>query len=132
MAGRAWILTGTVALVLVAGCSSPDPVCESLEGLQGSIAALGDVALEQGALTSLQEAVTEVQSDVATVRETADEELSDEVGTLESTVQELSSSVSTLVEAPDATTIAALTAEIADTQQAWEALKAAAPDCELE
>lgn len=125
------VLCALGVLTLSACGAQEDPVCDELETLEGSIASLGDISLEEGALTELETTVAQIETDLQAVREAADEEFGTELGTFESTLREFADGVEGVVAAPSAASIAALAAEVGDTQQAWETLKAAAPDCEL-
>jgi hypothetical protein len=122
------IATGTL---LLGACGSQDPVCDELETLRGSVASIGDINIEQGALSEIQSAVSQIQTDLQAVRDAADEALGGELGTFESTLRELADGVQGAVEAPSAASVAAVVGEVGDTQQAWESLEDAAPDCEL-
>jgi len=126
------VVLAVLGSLALSGCSEQaDPVCDELETLRGSIATLGDLTLEEGALEQLQSTVTQIQADAQAVRDAADEGFGAELGTFESTLRELADGVAGVVDAPSAASVAALAAEVGDTQQAWEALKAAAPDCEV-
>jgi len=111
------------------GVGNAEPVCEELAQLRGSFASLGDISIEEETLPTLQETVAQIESEAASVRAEADETFGAELGTFESTLRELGGSVETVVAAPSAASIAGLVTEVADVQQAWQAVEDAAPDC---
>lgn len=131
MRTRALAVITVAGMLFLSACSSQDPVCDELETLKGSVSSLGDISIEEGALADLQSTVSQIQTDLQAVRDAADEKFGTELGTFESTLSELADVVQGAVEAPSAASIAALVGEVGDTQQAWETLKAAVPDCEL-
>jgi hypothetical protein len=109
--------------------SQGEPVCEALEDLSRSFAALGDISIDEGALAGLQAAVGQIQTDLQTVKDSADGDLASALGTFESTLQEFGTSLETVVEAPSAASIAGLATELADVQQAWGSVQESRPDC---
>ncbi len=111
------------------GATGASDVCADVTAVQESVDALTDIELESSLPSDFQGAVEAVQADLDSLKTSASDEVGDEVGALESSLEELASAAETLTEAPDATTLAAVAAELTDTVQAWDAVVAAVPDC---
>jgi molybdopterin converting factor small subunit len=132
---RALLLIGVVALLVVAaGCGGEESgLCQGLEDVQGSVQAIRDTELDEGAVEELQQEADELSANLATAREEAGEELGDEFAAVETSVQTLRTEAEAIAAEDEITreAVAALAGEIGTAANAFEALIAAAPDCDL-
>jgi hypothetical protein len=133
MAGKCLALAAlAAALMLSAGCAGDESaLCQSLDDLQGSVESLRDVELGEGAVDEVRQKADEIVDDLDAAQEAADEELGPELQNLETAARRLITEAETLVTEGNFTSaaLASLASAISSTQQAWEALVAAAPDC---
>jgi prophage DNA circulation protein len=122
-------------LAVSAGCGDDEPeVCGSLRDLQTSVQSLRDIELTDTSAEELREAADEVATDVESVENDADEEFGQEVDTFQATVQTLVDDVETATAGGELTrdSVAELATAVASAATAFETLKDAAPDCDLE
>ena len=102
------------AALVAAGCGGDDEpaYCSNVSDLQQSVDDLKNVQLESGALSSLQTAIQEVQSDADAVVSSAREDFPNETSALRSSVSSLSTTIEELPSSPTAQQLAALAPEI--------------------
>jgi hypothetical protein len=131
---RALALIGVLGtLILAAGCGGEESaLCGSLEDVQGSLQSIRDTELEQGALEELQQEADELNGSVTAAREAAGDELGNEFAAVETSLQALRTQVEAAGEGEvSRETVTALAGPISETVAAFDALFAAAPDCNL-
>ena len=132
---RALAVAAVIPIALMGtACGDDEPeVCSSLEDLKGSVAELRSFDVGEDSATDLDQAVDGVESDLAAVRDAADEELGTEIARFDSAVEALGASIRETVEAGeiDAASGQALAAQVVGAVEAYDALEAAAPDCDL-
>lgn len=94
---------------LVAGCGGKDtsPVCSDVTSLKSSVSSLGDVKLEQGALSTLQTRLATVQQDFAQLKSSAKDQFSSEISAVDSAYSSFKTSLDAAVKQPSTATIAA-------------------------
>jgi septal ring factor EnvC (AmiA/AmiB activator) len=109
-------------------------VCDSLETLSGDIDGLKNVDLKaDGAAASVQESLDSIRSDVEAVKSDAASELSEPLAGLETSLDSLSKNIDAVKTAGtvSAESAQAIGDSVAAVSASWEALKTAAPDCNL-
>ena len=127
------------ALVPVAaGCGGDDKpaVCEDLEQLSSDMDTLQgiDLTAGEGAIADVEASLEAITTDLEAVKTDAEAELSEPIAALETSL----GAVSTEFDAAKAdddlsgTEAQGLLDSLAALSTSWEALKAAAPDCELD
>ena len=130
------LLVLATAVLAVAGCGGSDTpaVCDSLETLSGDIDGLKNIDLKaDGAAAAVQESLDSIQSDVEAVKSDAAAELSEPIAGLENSLKELSGNVDAVKAAGtvSAESAQAIGDSLAAVGTSWDALKTAAPDCDL-
>lgn len=128
-------LAAGAMLVVGAGCADDQPaVCDSLGDLQASVQSLRDIELQDTTAEELQESANEIVTDANAVQDEADEELGQEVETFEATVQAFVDDLETASAEGELTrdSLAELTTSLGSVATAFDTLKAAAPDCDLD
>ena len=127
------------ALALAAaGCGGDDKpaVCDDLEQLSSDIDELQgiDLTAGEGAIADVEASLESIKTDLASVKTDAEAELSEPVAALETSVDEFSTEFDTAKADDDLSSTEAqgLLDSLASVSTSWEALKAAAPDCDLD
>jgi len=132
---RALTAAAVISIALMGtACGDDEPqVCSSLGDLQGSVGELRSIDPTEDSATEFEQAVDAVEKDVAAVRDAADEELGTEIASFESSVEELAASIRKIAGAGEIDTASekALANQLVGAVEAYEALEAAAPDCDL-
>lgn len=138
---RPWARVSLAALgagvVLAAGCGGDDvpAVCGSLESLSTDVEALQDIDIEvgEGAIADVEESLQAIQTDLESVKTDAEAELSAPIADFESSLNGLSSAFDTAKADDDlsSTEAKSLLDSLAAVSTSFEALKDAAPDCDL-
>jgi hypothetical protein len=133
----AGVLVLATAALAVAGCSDDTPaVCGSLETLSSDVDGLKDISLEDGgetAVADLEASFDSIRSDLDAVKTDAEAELSEPIAGLESSLDAVSTQIDSMNTAGGVTSesVAALGAAVTAVGTSMEALKSAAPDCDL-
>ena len=121
-----------------AGCGGDDQpaVCDDLEQLSSDIETLQaiDLTAGEGAIADLEASLESITTDIATVKTDAEAELSEPIAALESSLGALSTEFDAAQADDDLSGAEAqgLLDSLAAVSTSWEALKTAAPDCELD
>lgn len=129
------IALASLLLAVGAGCAEDEAaVCGSLSDLQASVQSLRDIELSDTSAEEVQGAVSDIQTDVDAVQTDADEEFGQEVDTFEATVQTLVADVEEASAEGELTrdSLVELATSVGSAVTAFETLKDAAPDCDLE
>ena len=90
------------------GTSDPAAVCDDVDELRTSLAGLGDVSIDAGALATFQDQLDQVRSDVSTLINDAQDEYADEVDAVDQAVSDLTTTVRTAVDSPSAASLSAV------------------------
>ena len=139
--GRRTAVTLAVLCALVpaaAGCGGDDQpaVCDDLEQLSSDIETLQaiDLTSGEGAIADLEASLEAITTDLQTVKTDAEAELSEPIAALETSLGALSTEFDAAKADDDlsGTEAQGLLDSLAGVSTSWEALKAAAPDCELD
>ena len=139
--GRRTAVALTVLCALVpaaAGCGGDDTpaVCDDLEQLSSDIDALQamDLTAGEGAIADLEASLETITTDLETVKTDAEAELSEPIAALETSLQAVSTEFDAAKADDDLSSTEAqgLLDSLAGVSTSWEALKTAAPDCELD
>ena len=119
-----------MASLIVGGCGGDEPsaVCDDVDTLAASIADLGDVELEQGALASLQDKATQVQDDVSDLVATAEEEYAAEIDSVDQALSAVGTSLEAAVATPSGPSLAAVGADLQSLGTSMKALADAVQD----
>ena len=127
-----------LAPAAAAGCGGDDApaVCEDLEQLSSDIDTLKEIDLTagEGAIADVEASLEAITTDLGAVRTDAEAELSEPIAALDSSLDELSTEFDT-AKADDELSSAeaqSLLDSLAAVSTSWEALKTAAPDCDLD
>ena len=138
---RPWARMSLAALgagvLLAAGCGGDDApaVCGSLESLSTDVEALQDIDIEvgEGSVADVEESLEAIQTDLESVKTDAEAELSEPIAAFESSFNDLSSAFDTAKADDDlsSTEAESLLDSLAAVSTSFEALKDAAPDCDL-
>ena len=121
-----------------AGCGGDDTpaVCGDLEQLSSDIDALTAMELTagEGAIADLESSLETITTDLETVKTDAEAELSEPIAALETSLQAVSTEFDAAKADDDLSSTEAqgLLDSLAAVSTSWEALKTAAPDCELD
>jgi chromosome segregation ATPase len=143
--GRSWRRTTAgiaalcVAIVVAGGCGGSDApaVCGSLEELSADVDALQDIDFEagesSGTVAEIEESLEAIGTDLENVKTEAEAELSEPIAGLESTLDALSTEFDTARADDDLSAAEAqsLLDSLAAVSTSWEAVTAAAPECDL-
>jgi hypothetical protein len=125
------LAAGSLALALtVAGCGGKDKpaVCGDVDSLQSSISALGDIKVEQGALTDLKNAFSKVQSDASQLKTDATSQFSTQINAVDSAATSVKTTLDAAIATPSAATIAAVAAAVPALVTALDNLQSAVKD----
>ncbi len=135
----------TVALAVLsalvpaaAGCGGDDQpaVCGGLEELSSDIDSLKAIELTagEGAIADLEASLETIRTDLETVKTDAEAELSEPIAAVESSLGALSTEFDAAKADDDLSSSEAqgLLDSLAAVSTSWEALKTAAPDCNLD
>jgi len=99
--------------LFAAGCGSDEPeYCSDVSALEESVNDLGDIQLESGVLSNLQESLNEVQDNAQAVEASARQDFPSETSALETSVSTLSKSIEKLPESPSGEQLLALAPQI--------------------
>ena len=133
---RALLLIGAItgSLLLAAGCGGEESaLCQSLGDLQESVQGLQDIELGEGALDELQQSADDISADFAAVQNAAGGELGPELADLEMSAQALVADVEAAAAQGELTgeAIGDLAGSVSSAVTAFQALREAAPDCDL-
>jgi hypothetical protein len=133
---RTLLLMGsiTASLLLAIGCGGGESeLCQSLGDLQESVQGLQDIELGEGALDELQQSADEISADFAAVENAAGGELGPELAALKTSAQALVADLDSAAAQGDLTreSIADLAGSVSSAVTAFQALREAAPDCDL-
>jgi hypothetical protein len=133
---RTLLLMGTITalLLLAIGCGGGESeLCQSLGDLQESVQGLQDIELGEGALDELQQSADEISADFAAVENAAGGELGPELAALKTSAQALVADLDSAAAQGDLTreSIADLAGSVSSAVTAFQALREAAPDCDL-
>ena len=126
------------AVLAVAGCGGNDTpaVCDSLETLSSDIDGLQEIDIEpgEGSFAEIEESLDTIRTDLETVKTDAEAELSEPIAGLESSLDAFASDFEAAQTAGELTaeSVQTLGDSLAAVSTSWEALKEAAPDCDLE
>jgi hypothetical protein len=126
--------TITALLLLAIGCGGGESeLCQSLGDLQESVQGLQDIELGEGALDELQQSADEISADFAAVENAAGGELGPELAALKTSTQALVADLDSAAAQGDLTreSIGALAGSVSSAVTAFQALREAAPDCDL-
>lgn len=98
----------------VAGCSEDDPpaVCADVDALKASVAEVTDLEIDRGALSTLQESLAQVRSDLGKVRDDAKDEYAVEIDAVAAAAESVSSSLEVATTSPSAQAIADIGASV--------------------
>ena len=135
---RSLIPVATVAAVvgLGLGCAGDESeVCDSLQDLQASVQALGDIDIEDTSADELQQAANQIVTDANEAQDAADEELGQEIDTFKATVEALVSDVETASAEGELTrdSLVEIGTAVGSVTTSFQTLQEAAPDdCDLE
>jgi hypothetical protein len=125
------------AVLAVAGCGGSDTpaVCDSLDTLSADVDELqnADLTAGQGALTEIETSFDSIRTDLDAVKADAAAELSQPITGLENSLDALSADVDAVKAAGgvSAESVQTLSDSVAAVGASWEAVKTAAPDCNL-
>jgi hypothetical protein len=133
---RTLLLMGTITalLLLAIGCGGGESeLCQSLGDLQESVQGLQDIELGEGALDELQQSADEISADFAAVENAAGGELGPELAALKTSAQALVADLDSAAAQGDLTreSIGDLAGSVSSAVTAFQALREAAPDCDL-
>jgi hypothetical protein len=133
---RTLLLMGTITalLLLAIGCGGGESeLCQSLGDLQESVQGLQDIELGEGALEELQQSADEISADFAAVENAAGGELGPELAALKTSAQALVADLDSAAAQGDLTreSIGDLAGSVSSAVTAFQALREAAPDCDL-
>jgi len=108
------IVSGTLAVALVAGCGGKDKpsYCSGGEDLQSDVKGLTDAA-PSGGVSGLKTQLQKIQADVQTVVSDAKSDFPDQTAALKSSVDALETSIKALPSSPQASDIGPLVAQAA-------------------
>ena len=124
--------------VIATGCGGDDKpaVCGDLEQLSSDMDSLKaiDVTPGEGAIADIDASLNAIMKDLSNVKASAESELSDEIAALETSLNAASAKFDDAKADGDFTGTEAqgLLDSLATLSTSWEALKAAAPDCDLD
>ena len=113
------------------------PLCVSdLEQLSSDIDTLKELDLTagEGAIADIEASLEAITTDLGTVKTDAEAELSEPIAALETSLNDVSTEFDTAKADDDLSTVEAqsLLDSVAAVSTSWEALKTAAPDCDLD
>jgi len=93
-----------LAALTVSGCGDDEPaaVCSDVDALQASVDAVTTVDLGQGALAELQDNLTDVQSDLTALKDSAADEYETEIDAVDEAATGVGSSLEVAVASPSA------------------------------
>jgi flagellar motor component MotA len=126
------VLTGSSLLAV--GCAGEgSDLCSSLEDLQGSIQDIRNLELRETSAEDLRQELDELNADVDAVGTAGGEEIQPELDQFQTSVRTLVDEVEAAAAEGDITSeeIAALADPVSAAASAFQALGAAAPDCDL-
>jgi hypothetical protein len=110
------ITSALLALALtaaVAGCGSSKPAyCTNVANLKSSVKALPSTNVVQNGVSSLESAVTKVQTNAQAVVSSAKSDFPNETTALKNSVDTLSTTVKQAVSSPSASTLAQIPAQV--------------------
>lgn len=121
-------------LAAAAGCAGEESssTCDELEDLQASVTALREIEPDAGALDEVRTAADEIEAGLAETKDVAEEELGDELDAFDASLQALRADFDAAeAEGFSGASLSALVTSVSDALAAFEALIAAAPDCDL-
>jgi hypothetical protein len=130
------LLTGAITglLLLAVGCGGEESeLCQSLGDLQGSVQGLQDIELGEGALDELEQSTDEISADLAAVENAAGGELGPELADLKASAQALVADLDAAAAQGELTreSIGDLAGSVSIAVTAFQAVREAAPDCDL-
>ena len=140
---RRWRLTGLGVAVVCAGalaaggCGGDDTpaACASLEDVSADVDELQslDLSAGEGAIADVEASLETIRADLQTAASEAEAELSEPIGALQSSLDGLSTEFDAAKADDDLSGDEAqgLLDSLAAVSTSWEALKEAAPDCDL-
>ncbi len=119
-----------VALVLVAvlagcGSSSKPAYCTNVDNLKSSVKALPNTNVVQNGLSSLETAVTKVETNAEAVVKSAKSDFPNETSALKSSVTTLTTTVKGAVASPSASTVAQIPGQVSAVVTAAKNLESA-------
>lgn len=129
-----FIAVATGSLVLAAGCGREESeLCQVLGDLQESVQGLRDIELGEGALDDLQQSADEINANVAAVENAAGEEVGPEVANFKTSAAALVADVEAAAAQEELTreALGDLADSVSSAATAFEALREAAPECDL-
>lgn len=107
------IVSGTLAVAVMAGCGNDKPsYCSGGEDLQNDVKGLTDAATS-GGVSGLKTQLQKIQADAQTVIDDAKSDFPDEIAALQSSVDALETSIKALPSSPEAGDITPLVAQAA-------------------
>lgn len=97
-----------MASLTVAGCGENESpaVCSDVEALQASIADVTDLELDRGALATLRDHLTQMQSELRQLTEDARDEYASEIDAVDQAAASVSSSLEAATTSPSAQAVA--------------------------
>lgn len=121
-------------LAVAAGCAGEESssTCDNLENLQASVTALREIEPNADALDEVRAAADDIEAELAETKDAAEEELGDELDAFDGSLQALRADFDAAeAEGFSRATLTALVTSASNAIAAFEALIAAAPDCDL-
>jgi len=121
-------------LAVAAGCAGEESAstCDNLEDLQASVTALRDIEPSLDALDDVRALADDIEAELAETKGAAEEELGDELDGFDGSLQALRADFDAAeAEGFSRATLTALVTSASNAFAAFEALIAAAPDCDL-
>lgn len=125
------LAAGLLVMMLgVTACGGKDKpaVCSDVDTLKSSVSGLGDVKLEQGALSTLQTKLTQVQDDYNQLKSDAKSQFSSQLSAVDSAATALKSGLETASANASAVNIAALAPLVQALTSALSDLQSAVQD----
>jgi short-subunit dehydrogenase involved in D-alanine esterification of teichoic acids len=128
---RRWLLLQAAVLILVlsglaAGCSSSKPAyCTAAANLKTSVSDLGNVNVRQNGLSSLQTALTSVQTNASTFASEAKSTFAPQITALQSALSSLSTAIKSVTGQPPVTAATAVASSVAQVKNSASALQTA-------
>jgi outer membrane murein-binding lipoprotein Lpp len=104
-----------LASAMLAGCSGDEDtpaICSSVDSLKASVADVTNVDLNPAALTTLQDNVDQVRSDLSQVKSDADDQYPTEIAGVDQATSSVTSSLDAATASPSAQTIAAVATSV--------------------
>jgi len=126
------LAVGTLAFA-AAGCAGNEDssVCGELEDIQATIEDLRGIELDEGALEEAEQAIEDIRADAEAARADAEEELGDEIAAFQASVETVEVELEAAVAAPSVASVQAVATAVSGALAAFDALRQAAPDCDL-